>query len=75
MFGWRRIAEEAAAGLFLLINIARMVRSQKMARRTRKAYQIRTEDPKEMKCLGYQGADDKITAQQILKNRSAVNLQ
>ena len=42
---------------------------------TRKAYQIRTEDPKEMKYLGYQGADDKITAQQILKNRSAVNLQ
>jgi hypothetical protein len=41
-------AEEAVARLLHLINIASIIRSLQMARRTRKAYQIVIEDLKEI---------------------------
>jgi len=62
-------AEEAAARLLHLINIARMLRSLKMAW-TRKAYQIIIEYPKKMSTR-----DARVQILKILKNRRAVNLK
>jgi hypothetical protein len=67
--GGETSAEEAAAGLFHVINIARMIKSQKMTWLAGKAYQMLIEDPKEIKYLGHQSVDDKIIVQQILKNK------
>jgi len=57
-------AAEAAARLLHLINTARMLRSLKITRRTRKAYQIIIEDPKEMSTR-----DVRVQILKILKNR------